>query len=119
MSHKFLRSDTPQKAGNGWSNGWHTQTTTAESLRILRKSAFSSVRSTAKAAATVDGWKRASSLGGKLLAGSLALAAGLAHGMFQSAASPSSDSEEEKQDLGWGDFGAGYGYYGKDGNRLD
>lgn len=32
---------------------------------------------------------------------------------------PSSSEEDEKQDLGWGDFGNGYGYYGKDGNRMD
>src|SRR5690606_31626865 len=120
MSHKPLRSDTPQKAGDGWSDGWHTQTSTTESLKILGESASTSVRSTAKAAATVDGWKRAGSLGGKLLGGSLALATGVAQGMLQNATDSSSDSEEEeKQDLGWGDFGAGYGYYGKDGNKLD
>lgn len=114
MSHKPLRSDTPQKAGDGWSDGWHTQASTAESLKILGESATTTVRSTAKAAATVDGWKRAGSLGGKLVGGSLALAAGITQGILQNATEPSSDSEEEQAGLledGWRWGADGYGYY--------
>ncbi|WP_147273103.1 hypothetical protein [Billgrantia montanilacus] len=114
MSHKPLRPEHSHKAGDGWSDGWHTQASAAESLKILGESASTTVRSTAKAASTVDGWKRAGSLGGKLLGGSLALAAGVTQGILQNAAESSSGSEEEEAELfedGWRWGADGYGYY--------
>ncbi|MGO2241095.1 MAG: hypothetical protein ACTH5D_04985 [Halomonas sp.] len=44
-----------------------------------------------------------------------------AAGFFASMAAHSSSAseDEENRDLGWGDFGDGYGYYGRDGNRMD
>ncbi|QTF93174.1 hypothetical protein [Halomonas sp. BM-2019] len=102
----------------GWSDGWHTQTSTTESLRMLRDSAAGVAKSTAQTATTQEGWRRIARGAGKVAGGAAVVAGGVAQGMLHHSSQPPAENNQD-QDLGWGDFGSGYGYYGKDGNRMD
>ncbi|MBF7052289.1 hypothetical protein IOC61_03030 [Halomonas sp. KAO] len=66
---------------DGWSDGWHTQASTTESLRMLRDSATDVVRSTAKAATTQEGWRRIARGTGKVAGGAAVVAGGMAQGI--------------------------------------
>ncbi|MCE0732928.1 hypothetical protein LWH48_08990 [Halomonas sp. G15] len=102
----------------GWSDGWHTQASTAESLRLLRDSATGVAKSTAQTATTQEGWRRIARGAGKVAGGAVVVAGSVAQGMLHHSSQPPAENDQD-QDLGWGDFGSGYGYYGKDGNRMD
>jgi len=102
----------------GWSDGWHTQASTADSLRLLRDSATGVAKSTAQTATTQEGWRRIARGAGKVAGGAAVVAGGVAQGMLHNSSQPPAENNQD-QDLGWGDFGSGYGYYGKDGNRMD
>ena len=93
----------------GWSDGWHTQASTAESLRLLRDSATGVAKSTAQTATTQDGWRRLARGAGKVVGGAAVVAGGVAQGVLQSASVDSEEAEEVKD--GWRDGHAGYGYY--------
>lgn len=92
----------------GWSDGWHTQASTTESLRLLRDSAAGMAKSTAQTATTQDGWRRLACGAGKVVGGAAVVAGGVAQGVLQSA---SVDSEEAEVKDGWRDGHASYGYY--------
>ena len=102
----------------GWSDGWHTRASTTESLRLLRDSAAGVAKSTAQTATTQEGWRRIARGAGKVAGGAAVVAGGVAQGMLHHSSQPPAENNQD-QDLGWGDFGSGYGYYGKDGNRMD
>lgn len=103
---------------DGWSDGWHTQASTAESLRLLRDSATGVAKSTAQTATTREGWRRIARGASKAVGGAAVVVGGVAQGMLHHSSQPPAENNQG-QDLGWGDFGSGYGYYGKDGNRMD
>src|SRR5690554_6987922 len=107
-----------QSQQDGWSDGWHTRASTAESLRVLRDSTADAAKSTAHTATTQDGWRRLARGAGKVVGGAAVVAGGVAQGMLHNSSQPPAENNQD-QDLGWGDFGSGYGYYGKDGNRMD
>lgn len=75
--------DGEQQAG--WSDGWHTQASTTESLRLLRDSAAGMAKSTAQTATTQDGWRRIVRGAGKVAGGAAVLAGGVAQGIVSSA----------------------------------
>src|SRR5690554_468861 len=68
----------------GWSDGWHTQASTSESLRMLRDSATGMARSTAQAATTQEGWRRIARGTGKVAGGAAVVAGGVAQGLSAS-----------------------------------
>lgn len=109
---------------DGWSDGSHANASPRDSLSELRDSAVGVAKSTVKTATTREGWWKIARGTGKVIGGGVTVAAVVAHGMMQAAAINSREEEVEgtTSDLnsfGWGDYGDGYGYYGKDGNRLE
>lgn len=67
----------------GWSDGWHTQASTTESLRVLRDSAAGVTKSTAQTATTQEGWRRIARGAGKVAGGAAVVVGGVAQGMLQ------------------------------------
>lgn len=125
---------------DGWSDGWHTRASTGDSFSTLRDSVVGAAKeerectrkltvrlalkgSAAFTSALLLGNKETGSKGLLRTLGSSTSAAAVgAAGFLTSMAAQSSTDDHEKRntsDLGWGDFGDGYGYYGKDGNRFD
>ncbi|MGJ7462125.1 hypothetical protein ACR80S_13575 [Halomonas sp. MA07-2] len=101
----------------GWSDGWHTQASTTESLRVLRDSAAGMAKSTAQTATTQEGWRRIARGAGKVAGGAAVLAGGVAQGVLQSDLHESGESSERPiyDDDAWDGFQAagpeGPGYY--------
>ena len=69
---------------DGWSDGWHTQASTTESLRLLRDSAAGVAKSTAQTATTQEGWRRIARGAGKVAGGAAVVAGGVAQGLSAS-----------------------------------
>lgn len=69
----------------GWSDGWHTQASTTDSLRLLRDSAVGVAKSTAQTATTQEGWQRIARGAGKVAGGAAVVAGGVAQGIVSSA----------------------------------
>ena len=86
---------------DGWSDGWHTRLSTAESLHVLRDSATGAAKSTAKTATTQEGWRRIARGAGKIVGGAAMVAGGVAQGMLQHT-SASEDSEDVPDHLRYG-----------------
>jgi len=99
-----------QSQQDGWSDGWHTRASTAESLRVLRDSTADAAKSTAHTATTQDGWRRLARGAGKVVGGAAVVAGGVAQGVLQAADSEEKEDQVERQN-GWRDGHAGYGYY--------
>lgn len=101
----------------GWSDGWHTKASTAESLRVLRDSAAGVAKSTTQTATTQEGWRRIARGAGKVAGGAAVVAGGVAQGMLQATSHASDDSSNEHifGDDAWDGFQAGGpegpGYY--------
>ena len=101
----------------GWSDGWHTQASTTDSLRLLRDSAVGVAKSTAQTATTQEGWRRIARGAGKVAGGAAVVAGGVAQGMLQSGSHESHESSERPiyDDDAWDGFQAagpeGPGYY--------
>src|SRR5690554_6941815 len=70
----------------GWSDGWHAQASTTESLRVLRDSAAGVTKSTAQTATTQEGWRRIARGAGKVAGGAAVVAGGVAQGVMSSSA---------------------------------
>jgi hypothetical protein len=68
----------------GWSDGWHTQASTTESLRVLRDSAAGMAKSTAQTATTQEGWRRIARGAGKVAGGAAVVAGSVAQGLSAS-----------------------------------
>jgi|SRR5690554_368153 hypothetical protein len=85
----------------GWSDGWHTQASTTESLRVLRDSAAGMAKSTAQAATTQEGWRRISCGARKIAGGAAMVAGGVAQGMLHST-SAREDNEDVPDHLRYG-----------------
>lgn len=103
----------------GWSDGWHTQASTTDSLRILRDSVTGVAKSTAQTATTQEGWRKIAHRAGKVIGATAAVASGVAAGAAastpeQSTSSPPPDPYAE----GWQDGPEGFGYY-SGGLRVD
>lgn len=64
----------------GWSDGWHAQASTTESLRVLRDSAAGVTKSTAQTATTQEGWRRIARGAGKVAGGAAVVAGGCSSG---------------------------------------
>ncbi|WP_416139137.1 hypothetical protein ACM26W_01600 [Halomonas sp. HK25] len=103
----------------GWSDGWHTQANTAESLRMLRDSAAGVAKSTAQTATTQAGWRRVAHGAGKVVTGTATLATAI------TAAEATSNHEQSASSVppdpyaeGWQDGPEGFGYY-SGGLRID
>ncbi|MCC5902721.1 MAG: hypothetical protein JJT87_12455 [Halomonas sp.] len=90
-----------------WSDGCHASASPRESISALRDSV-----------STREGWLKIARVTGQVIG---VATVGTASFLASMASQSSSDDHEEesKSDLGWGDFGDGYGYYGKDGNKFD
>lgn len=86
---------------DGWSDGWHIQTSTADSLRKLRDSATGMAKSTAQTATTQEGWRRIARGAGKIVGGAAMVAGGVAQGVLQHT-SASEDSEDVPDHLRYG-----------------
>ena len=99
-----------QDQQDGWSDGWHTQASTTEALRVLRDSTADAAKSTAHTATTQDGWRRLARGAGKVVGGAAVVAGGVAQGVLQAADSEEKEAQVERQN-GWRDGHAGYGYY--------
>jgi len=69
----------------GWSDGWHTQASTTDSLRLLRDSAVGVAKSTAQTATTQEGWRRIARGAGKVAGGAAMVAGGVVQGIMNSA----------------------------------
>ena len=69
----------------GWSDGWHTNASTTESLHLLRDSATGVAKSTAQTATTQEGWRRIARGAGKAAGGAAVVAGGVAQGIVSSA----------------------------------
>lgn len=95
---------------DGWSDGWHTQASTLDSLRILRDSAAVMAKSTAQTATTQEGWRRIVRGAGKVVGGAAVVAGGVAQRMLKAEESEEQKCQTPRRD-GWGDGHAGYGYY--------
>ena len=80
----------------GWSDGWHTQASTADSLRLLRDSAAGVAKSTAQTATTQEGWRRIARGAGKVAGGAAVVAGGVAQGMLQR--TPACEDNEDVPD---------------------
>jgi len=93
----------------GWSDGWHAQASTTESLRVLRDSAAGVTKSTAQTATTQEGWRRIARGAGKVAGGAAVVAGGVAQAALQS--SHNNHALENEREDGWRDGHAGYGYY--------
>ncbi|PCF93522.1 hypothetical protein [Vreelandella nigrificans] len=85
----------------GWSDGWHTQASTTESLRVLRDSAAGMAKSTAQTATTQEGWRRIARGAGKVAGGAAVVAGGVAQGVLHSS-SASEDHEDVPDHLRYG-----------------
>lgn len=104
---------------DGWSDGWHTQASTAESLRVLRDSTAEAAKSTAQTATTPGGWRRIARGAGKAVAGTAAVAGGIAAEAAASNSGPRvSDVPPDPYSEGWQDGPEGFGYY-SGGLRVD
>ena len=68
----------------GWSDGWHTQASTTESLRLLRDSAAGVAKSTAQTATTQEEWRRIARGASKVAGGAAVVAGGVAQGLSAS-----------------------------------
>lgn len=90
-----------QSQQDGWSDGWHTRASTAESLRVLRDSTAEAAKSTAQTATTQEGWRRIASGAVKAAGGAALVAGGVAQGMLQHT-SASEDSEDVPDHLRYG-----------------
>lgn len=86
---------------DGWSDGWHTQASTTESLRMLRDSATDAARSTAKTATTQEGWRRIARGVGKVAGGAAVVAGGIAQGMLHNS-STNEDHDDVPDHLRYG-----------------
>lgn len=86
---------------DGWSDGWHTQASTAESLRLLRDSATGVAKSTAQTATTQEGWRRMARGAAKAAGGAAVVASGVAQGMLHST-SACEDHEDVPDHLRYG-----------------
>lgn len=102
----------PRADADGWSDGKHASARPLESLGLLRDSAV-------KATTTREGWWKIARGTGKVAAVTAVVGFEVVRRALQDAPSDQVDADEIESDLGWGDFGDGYGYYGKDGNRFD
>ena len=71
---------------DGWSDGWHTQVSATESLRVLRDSTADAAKSTAKTATTQEGWRRIARGAGKVAGGAAMMAGGVAQGVMSAPA---------------------------------
>ncbi len=80
----------------GWSDGWHTQASTTESLRVLRDSAAGMAKSTAQTATTQEGWRRIARGAGKVAGGAAVVAGSVAQGMLQR--TPACEDHEDVPD---------------------
>lgn len=136
------------KNTDGWSDGWHTHASTGDSLCVLRDSVVGAVKtaatddtndkgkpddwhanaspreslgalcdSTIKTTTTREGWLKIARGTGKVAAVSAAVGFVVLRNALKE--SHYEEEEESTSDFGWGDFGDGYGYYGKDGNKID
>lgn len=103
---------------DGWSDGWHTQASTSEALRMLRDSATDVTRSTAKAATTQEGWRRIARGAGKVTTGTITMAVGIAAATASSPEEPTSSAASDPYAEGWQDGPEGFGYY-SGGLRVD
>lgn len=108
--------DGEQQAG--WSDGWHTQASTTESLRLLCDSAVGVAKSTAQTATTQEGWRRIARRVGKVTAGTVTMAAGIAAATASSTDVPASTAAPDPYAEGWQDGPDGFGYY-SGGLRVD
>lgn len=114
---KAVRKTLVGEQQDGWSNGWHTQASTTDSLRILRDSATGVAKSTAQTATTREGWRRIARGAAKAAGGAAVVAGGVAQGVLQSGSHESGDSSERPiyDDDAWDGFQAagpeGPGYY--------
>lgn len=86
---------------DGWSDGWHTQASTTDSIRMLRESAAAVAKSTAQTATTQEGWRRIARGAGKVAGGAAVLVGGVAQGMLQSS-SASEDNDDVPDHLRYG-----------------
>ncbi|WP_445003802.1 hypothetical protein [Halomonas mongoliensis] len=105
---------------DGWSDGWHTQASTADSLRMLRDSATGVAKSTAQSATTQEGWRRVFRGAGKVVAGTATVASAVTSAAATSnPEQPVSDApQEDPYAEGWQDGPEGFGYY-SGGLRID
>jgi hypothetical protein len=85
----------------GWSDGWHIQASTTDSLRILRDSVTGVAESTAQTATTQEGWWRIARGAGKVAGGAALVACGVAQGILQNT-SASEDHEDVPDHLRYG-----------------
>lgn len=115
---KAVRKTLVGEQQAGWSNGWHTQASTTDSLRILRDSATGVAKSTAQTATTQEGWRRIARSAAKVSAGTVTLAAGIAASTASSTDVPASSASSEPYAEGWQDGPDGFGYY-SGGLRVD
>lgn len=106
-----------QDQQDGWSDGWHTQASTTESLRVLRDSTTGAAKSTAQTASTPDGWRRIARSVGKVVV----VAGQVAGGVAAAASGPQKADTQTPTDPyaeGWQDGPEGFGYY-SGGLRVD
>lgn len=109
---------------DGWTDGWHTHASTAETFKVLGDSAASASRSAVETATTADGWKRVGRAAGQVAGAGATVVGGVAQGMLSSA--PTTDEEEKvwcgvhdsTYHNGWREGPDGPGYY-QGGEHLD
>ena len=82
--HRAARKALDGGQQEGWSDGWHTQASTTESLRLLRNSATGVAKSTVQTATTQEGWRRIARGTGKVAGGAAVVAGGVAKGLSAS-----------------------------------
>lgn len=85
-----------QDQQDGWTDGWHTHASMAESLRVLRDSTTGAAKSTAQTATTPEGWQWIARGTGKVVGGAAMVVGGVAQGMLPT--SPDSSSSEGSDD---------------------
>jgi len=112
------RKALPGDQQTGWSDGWHTQASTTDSLRLLRDSAVGVAKSTTQTATTREGWRRIARSAAKVSAGTVTLAAGIAASTASSTDVPASNAASDPYAEGWQDGPDGFGYY-SGGLRVD
>ncbi len=102
----------------GWSEGWHAQASTAESLRVLRDSTTDAAKSTARTATTPEGWRRIARGAGKVVAGAAQVAGGVATAAASGPQQQGTHTPTDPYAEGWQDGPEGFGYY-SGGLRVD
>lgn len=91
---------------HGWSDGWHSQVSTTESLREIRDSAAGVAKSTAQTATTQEGWRRIARGAGKMVGGAAVVAGRVAQGL--SASMDNEASQESSPNLNDDGYGTAY-----------